>query len=178
LPSNDLPVLGSIAATCDLTGRLRVFDFDRSLASASRDAWDVLEPEIRAISEAYWQQWLRCFADEREWAPLETQKMIDVGCVFLKNRFLDTAGSAWVESIERSVASAYAGGVSTMALLSMINASDRAALKVLMERVDRDDPLASLEPDARLSEPGDLHGWMVPHPPVPAAARRSTWWSS
>jgi methyl-accepting chemotaxis protein len=132
--------LGSVAAQCDIAGRLRVFDFDRSLEHASRDAWDVLEPDIHDISAAYWQQWLRCFADEREWAPMETQKMIDIGCVFLKDRFLNTSGLAWVESIERSVAAAYAGGVTPMALLSMINASDRAALKILMQRVERDDP--------------------------------------
>ncbi|MGJ3648667.1 methyl-accepting chemotaxis protein [Sphingomonas sp. GlSt437] len=134
-----MPVPGTIAAKCDLAARLRVFDFDHSLASASREAWAVLEPAIRDISAAYWQQWLRCFSDERLWAPHETEKMIDLGVVFLRNRFLDTSGLAWVESIERSVAAAYEAGVQPMALLSMINASDRAALKFLIERVERDD---------------------------------------
>ena len=136
---SDLPAPGTIAAKVDLSARLRVFDFDGSLASASREAWSVIEPEIRSISEGYWQQWLRCFADERIWAPHETEKMIDVGCVFLKNRFLDTTGRAWIESIERSVAAAYVGDVSPLALLSMINASDRVALGVLTRKVDRDD---------------------------------------
>ncbi|MES1973157.1 MAG: methyl-accepting chemotaxis protein [Pseudomonadota bacterium] len=134
-----MPAPGTIAAKVDLSARLRVFDFDGSLASASREAWSVIEPEIRSISEGYWQQWLRCFADERIWAPHETEKMIDVGCVFLKNRFLDTTGRAWIESIERSVAAAYVGDVSPLALLSMINASDRVALGVLTRKVDRDD---------------------------------------
>jgi methyl-accepting chemotaxis protein len=137
--ANDLPTPGTMAARIDLASRLKVFDFDGSLATASREVWAILEPEIRAISEAYWQQWLRCFADNRIWAPHETAKMIDIGCVFLKDRFLDTAGRAWVESIERSVAAAYVGDVSSLALLSMINASDRAALDALMRRVDRDD---------------------------------------
>jgi methyl-accepting chemotaxis protein len=137
LSNNDLPVIGTVAAAVDLSARLRVFDFDGSLATASRDAWAVLEPEVREASEAYWQQWMRCFAHERQWAPMETQKMIDVGCDFLRNRFLDTAGRAWIESIERSVAAAYVAGVTPMALLSMINASDRAALDILMRRIDR-----------------------------------------
>ncbi len=136
--TTNLPTPGSIAATIDLPARLRVFDFDGSLATASRDVWTALEPEIAVVSEAYWEQWQRCFAAERTWAQHETGKMIEVGCTFLKNRFLDTGGHAWVESIERSVAAAYAADVSPMALLSMISASDRAALDVLMRRVDRE----------------------------------------
>ncbi len=140
MSSHDLPIPGSVAAKIDLAQRLRVFDFDGTLATASRDAWAVLEPEIHGISEAYWNHWLRCFADERIWAKHETQKMIEIGCDFLRNRFLDTSGRAWIESIERSVAAAYVADVSPMALLSMISASDRAALDVMVRRVDRDDP--------------------------------------
>ena len=139
MSTHDLPQIGSIAAKIDLRARFRVFDVDGSLATASREAWDILQPEIHAISEAYWQQWLRCFADERVWATHETQKMIDIGCDFLRNRFLDTMGIAWIESIERSVAAAYGADVSPMALLSMISASDRAALDVMVRRVGRDD---------------------------------------
>ncbi len=138
--SHALPAIGTVAAAIDLSARLRVFDFDGSLAAASRDVWASLEAEITVVSEAYWQQWLRCFADERTWAPHETAKMIDLGVTFLRNRFLNTSGRDWVESIERSVASAYVGGVTPMALLSMINASDRAALDIVMRRIDRADP--------------------------------------
>src|SRR3569623_2691990 len=107
-----------MAAKVRLSERLRIFDFVGSLAAASRDVWSIIEPEIHAISEAYWQQWLRCFADERIWATHETQKMIDIGCEFLRNRFLDTSGRAWIESIERTVAAAFSADVSPMALLS------------------------------------------------------------
>jgi len=131
-----MPVPGTIAATIDITARLRVFDVDGSLAGNARDTWKVIEPEVKSISEAYWKQWQRCFTEERIWAPHETQKMIDVGCTFLKDRFLDTAGRAWIESIERSVAAAYLGNVSPLALLSMINASDRVALEVITRAVD------------------------------------------
>ena len=132
--------MGTIAADVDLRARLKVFDVDGRLASTSAAVWQILEPDAREVSEAYWRQWLHCFADERVWAPHETEKMIDIGIVFLRNRFLHTGQRDWVESIERSVAAAYAGDVPKMALLSMISASDRAALDVLMRRVDRDDP--------------------------------------
>src|SRR3546814_5792502 len=65
--------------------------------------------------------------------------MVDLGIAFLKSRFFDTYGRTGVESVERSVAAAYAAQVSPIALLSMINASDRAALDALMSRVDRND---------------------------------------
>lgn len=139
LDKNDLPAIGTIAATVDLTARLRVFDFDGTLAPAARAVWEAIEPEVRHISSAFWEQWQRCFAHEREWAPLEAQKMIDIGCEFLRNRFLDFSGHAWVYSIERSVAAAYAAGVTPMALLSMINQSDRAAIEVIIRRVDPSD---------------------------------------
>lgn len=134
-----MPAIGSVAAQIDIAARLRVFDVDGSLASSARETWAMLEPDIRTISEAYWQQWLHCFPEERSWAPMDTQRMIDVGCVFLRNRFLDTSGRAWIESIERSVAAAYKGDASPLALLSMISASDRAALDALMRRLDRAD---------------------------------------
>ncbi|MEN3747132.1 methyl-accepting chemotaxis protein [Sphingomonas sp. HF-S3] len=135
-----MPAPGTLAARIDVRARLAIFDFDNSLVASAREVWDVLEPEMRQVSDAYWQQWLRCFADQRAWAPQETQKMVDVGIVFLRNRFLDTAGHAWIDSIERSVAAAYAAEVPPLALLSMINASDRAALDALMRRVGADDP--------------------------------------
>ena len=145
MSSTDLPTPGSVASAIDLPSRLNAFDFDGSLVGAARDTWDVIAPEVHAISEAYWTQWLRCFADERVWARQETERMIELGCTFLRHRFLETNGRAWIESIERSVATAYQADVSPLALLSMISASDRAALDVLMRRVERtDDRLPTL----------------------------------
>lgn len=122
-----------------MPARMRVFDPDNTLAAASREAWLILEPEVRHISEAYWKQW-RNFGDHRSFATGDTERMIDIGCEFLRARFLETFRYGWIESVERSVAAAYAGGVSKTALLSMISASDRAALEVLMRRVDCADP--------------------------------------
>ncbi|MCD2315402.1 methyl-accepting chemotaxis protein [Sphingomonas sp. IC-11] len=135
-----MPAAGTVARTIDLEARLRVFDFDGTMSRSSRDTWELIEPEIRSISEAYWQQWQRCFDNGRVWAAHETAKMIDLGCEFLRNRFLETRGRAWIESIERSVAAAYEAQVSPLALLSMISASDRAALGVLMNRCGASDP--------------------------------------
>jgi methyl-accepting chemotaxis protein len=66
---------------------------------------------------------------------------------------VSTDGRAWIESVERSVAAAYAADVKPMALLAMINASDRAALDVLLKRMPSDDPrmAAAIDTLMRLS---------------------------
>ncbi|QIG82029.1 chemotaxis protein [Sphingosinithalassobacter tenebrarum] len=134
-----MPAPGTMSRRIDVGSRLHIFDFEGSLIASAREAWETLEPEIRGVSAAYWNQWQRCFSDLGKWAPQDDDKMIDLGIVFLRNRFLNTSEMGWVESIERSVASAYAAQVQPMALLSMINASDRAALEVLTRRLDSGD---------------------------------------
>jgi methyl-accepting chemotaxis protein len=124
----------------DIANRLVIFDTDRTLGTRARDLWAVIEPDVRAISEAYWQQWLACFDDGKIWAPHETQRMIEIGCTFIRDRSLDPSGYAWVESVNRSVVAAYNAQVEPMALLSMISASDRAALNILLARVGAVDP--------------------------------------
>lgn len=135
----DLPEPGSISARVELSARLRVFDFDGDMADNARRVWALLEPDARAIAEAYWRHWQRCFSDTRTWAPHESEKMIELGTTFLRHRFTDTTGRAWIESVERSVASAYAAEVPAMALLAMINASDRAAVDALLRRLPHGD---------------------------------------
>ena len=141
----DMPVIGELAAKIDLSARLKVFDVDGTLQRHAKEVWELIRPDCRVISEAYWKHWQMCFADTRSWAPHENDKMIDIGCTFLEQRFLDPSGRAWVESIERSVAAAYGCDIEPMALLSMISASDRAALNILVERLGSDnDRMADL----------------------------------
>ncbi|MDO7843301.1 methyl-accepting chemotaxis protein [Sphingomonas sp. CA1-15] len=136
-----MPAPGATAAAFDLQSRLRAFDLNGTLLATSREIWPLIEPEIRSVSEGYWRQWQACFDDGRTWGgSAETERMIEIGCAFLRDRFLDTAGRAWIESIERSVAAAYAANVQPMALRSMICASDQVALEVLIRRVPPTDP--------------------------------------
>ncbi|WP_426264278.1 methyl-accepting chemotaxis protein [Sphingomonas sp. PWP1-2] len=135
-----MPAPGTVAATIDIRARLRAFDFDNTLEAAARDVWSVLEADAAEIALAFWAQWRRASPGEKSWQPHEETKMIELGVTFLRNRFCDVSGRAWIESMERSVASGYKEGVSTMALLSMTCASDRAALDILFKRVKGDDP--------------------------------------
>ncbi|KTT70128.1 chemotaxis protein [Sphingomonas endophytica] len=135
-----MPPIGSVAASLDLNARFAVFDLDGQLAASSVAAWGVLREHARGIAAEYWTHWKRCFGNASIFAAHENERMVDLGMAFLENRFLRTRERSWIEAIERGVAAAYAGDVSPMALLSMISASDRAALDVLMTQVPRDDP--------------------------------------
>ncbi|MFC3579329.1 methyl-accepting chemotaxis protein [Sphingomonas hylomeconis] len=135
-----MPVPGTIAATIDMQARLRAFDGDRTLETGGRAVWAILEPHAADLARAFWNQWRLSNPGEPDWQPHHETKMVELGITYLRNRFCDVSGRAWVESMERSVASGYAAGVSTMALLSMTCASDRAAMTVLLKEVPPGDP--------------------------------------
>ena len=140
MPRTELPVPGSVAATIDMHVRVRAFDNDGSLQERARAVWAVIEPDSAEIVASYWAQWSLAHPGQRHWIHLERDQRAELGKTFLRNRFCDLAGRAWVESMERSVAAGYRAGVSTMELLSMTSASDRVALDIVMRRVGTDDP--------------------------------------
>ncbi|MEG3087368.1 methyl-accepting chemotaxis protein [Sphingomonas sp. PB4P5] len=135
-----MPAPGTIAATIDMQARLRAFDGDRTLEARGRAVWIILEPHAAGLARAFWDQWRLSNPGEPDWQPHHEAKMLELGVAYLRNRFCDVSGRAWVESMERSVASGYAAGVSTMALLSMTCASDRAAMAILLRDVPATDP--------------------------------------
>jgi len=138
--SIDLPTPGSIAAGIDIQARIAAFDTDGTLLARAAELWAIIEPDAWEVSDTYWEQWVLENPGERHWIEHERDKRRELGNVYLRHRFCDLSGRTWVESMERSVAAGYKAGVSTMALLSMTCASDRAALTILMRRVPFDDP--------------------------------------
>ncbi|MCP5750457.1 hypothetical protein NL359_35630, partial [Klebsiella pneumoniae] len=63
-------------------------------------------------------------------------RMIELGVAYLRNRFTNLTGHAWVESCERTIALAYANEVPLTAILSMGDAGARTLLSVLRERIE------------------------------------------
>ena len=145
--SNDLPVPGSVAAVIDIQSRLSAFDFDHAVVAACRECWEVLEPEADRIAEAFWLHWDRRFGGD-SWIAQDRRRMVELGVAFLRNRFLNMSERAWIESVERSVAAAFVKSISPMVLLSMVAASDRLALEVLLRRVPSDHPRLAVMIDA------------------------------
>lgn len=136
-----LPPPASIAAAVDLKSRITAFDGgENTLLARARELWTIIEPDAAEIVEAYWAHWRMANPGSAEWTPLETERRITAGVAYLRNRCCNLDGQAWVESLERSVAAAYVAGVSTMEVLAMSCASDRAALNVVMRHVPGDDP--------------------------------------
>ncbi|SFP69159.1 methyl-accepting chemotaxis protein [Sphingomonas rubra] len=142
--SIDLPVPGSISAGIDIDTRIVAFGSDESLVANARALWDVLKEGADEIVEAYWGSWRKSNPGEPEFSPLDQAQRREAGKAYLRNRFCDMAGRAWIESLERAVASAYAAKVPIMEVLAMSCASDGAALRLLMARVPADDPLRTV----------------------------------
>ena len=141
MTATDLPQPTTIAAAIDVSARIRAFDGgDGTLVRCAAALWSIIEPDATVIVEAYWEHWVKANPGKREWTSLESQRRVDAGNAYLKNRFCHLDGRAWVESLERSVASAHAQGISTMEVLAMTCASDRAAMMSLMARLPADDP--------------------------------------
>jgi methyl-accepting chemotaxis protein len=136
-----MPVPASIAAKIDLRSRIKAFDGgENTLVARAAELWTIIEPDAGDIVEAYWGHWRQANPGVAEWTPLENERRITAGITYLRNRFCQLDGLLWVESLERAIASAYAAGVSTMQVLAMSCASDRAALKALRLRLPSDDP--------------------------------------
>lgn len=140
LTDADLPTPGVIAGRIDLPSRIAAFDVDGTLKREARALWAVLEPEATTIIMAYWDQWLVENPGQEHWFRQDQTRLVELGVLYLKNRFCHLDERYWVESMERSVTAGYKAGVKTMSLLSMTCASDRAALALLMTLVTADDP--------------------------------------
>ena len=138
--NKDLPPPGSVAAQLDMGIRLRLFGIDADVKAACRALWAAIEPDIAAVSQAHWNSWHIGVGADQRWAEDDNAKMIATGTEFLRQRYCNIDGRSWVDSVERSVAAMYAADVSPVALRSMICASDRAVLEVVLQRVSRDDP--------------------------------------
>ncbi|WP_232833973.1 MULTISPECIES: methyl-accepting chemotaxis protein [unclassified Sphingomonas] len=140
MPDIALPQPTTIAAGIDLTSRIKAFDGgENTLVSRAAELWSIIEPDAAEVVEAYWGHWRVHNPGAPEWSIHEKERRIAIGITYLRNRFCNLNGRDWIESLERAVASAYAAGISTMEVLAMSCASDRAALKALMTRMSPDD---------------------------------------
>ncbi|WP_210356733.1 MULTISPECIES: methyl-accepting chemotaxis protein [Sphingomonas] len=141
MPDIALPQPTTISASIDLSSRIKAFDGgENTLVSHAAELWSIIEPDAAEVVEAYWDHWRRQNPGAPEWSIHEKERRVAIGITYLRNRFCNLNGREWVESLERAVASAYAAGVSTMEVLAMSCASDRAALKALMNRMSPEDP--------------------------------------
>ncbi len=135
-----LPPPASLAAAIDLRSRIAAFDGgENTLVERAAELWTIIEPDAADIVDAYWAHWRHAHPGAAEWTPLESDRRMQAGVTYLRHRFCHLDGRLWVESLERAVASAYAASISTMEVLAMSCASDRAALKSLMARLPADD---------------------------------------
>jgi methyl-accepting chemotaxis protein len=137
VPTRQLPVAESVSRTIDVQERLRVFDISQADVAAARDLWTVIEPSAREIAATHFQRAQRVGGamslDEN------FDRMIELGYAYLRNRFTDLTGTAWIQSVERTVAAAFSSDVSLTSILSMGDAGARKTMAVLRTEIAEDD---------------------------------------
>ena len=126
-----LPPPESICRTIDLTERLRVFDLGPAEIALAAELWTVIEPEARTIAVAHWERRQRVYGSQMNWAPHDQERMYELAVAYLRNRYTDLAGIAWVQSAERTVASAYAVDVGLTPILAMIDSGGRVTFEIV-----------------------------------------------
>ena len=130
-----LPAAGSIAPTIDLAQRLALFGFVEADLGTCRLMWTIMEPEVRCVGEALWNQWQRCRGDVA-FVGHEREQMIELAIAYLRHRYTAPDRVDWVLSAERTVAGSVRDGVPLTAILSITSAAGSAALEVLGRRYD------------------------------------------
>ena len=128
-----LPEPGSISETLDLSALFTLFDITEADLVNSREMWTIVEPHARMVSEAHWQQWRRFDPARENFLAVQHDRMIELGIVYLRNRFLEPGQLEWVRSAERTVAGAFAANISLTAILSMTSAGGSATLGILAD---------------------------------------------
>lgn len=124
-----LPAPESVSRTIDLQERLRLFNITADDVAAARELWTVIEPEARTIAVAHFDQSQKVRGTDS--LHRDFDRMVELGVNYLRNRFTNLTGSAWVESCERTVATAFQAEVTLTAILSMGDAGARTLLDVL-----------------------------------------------
>ncbi|MDY0959689.1 MULTISPECIES: methyl-accepting chemotaxis protein [unclassified Sphingomonas] len=148
---SDLPPPTAITAGIDIDTLIRTFDGgDGSLVRLAADVWTVIDPRADEVVVAYWEHWRRKNPGQAEWAQMDRERQLTAGRTYLRNRFCHLSGRDWVESLGRAVASAYAADIPPMEVLAMSCASDRIALKIILEEMSADDPRRSVAVDTLL----------------------------
>jgi methyl-accepting chemotaxis protein len=134
-----LPPPESVSKSIDLAERLRVFDLGPAAQQMAREVWSVIEPDAREIAIALWQRRKTVYGDEQNWAPHDQERMYDLAVAYLRNHYTDLGGFAWVQSAERTVASAYAVKVGVTPILAMIDAGSRNVVEKLRRALAKDE---------------------------------------
>ncbi|KQM96537.1 MULTISPECIES: methyl-accepting chemotaxis protein [unclassified Sphingomonas] len=133
MATRQLPAAESVSGTIDLQERLRIFNISEDDVLGSRALWSVIEPEARSIATSHFDQAQRVGALPS--LHTDFDRMVQLGVNYLRNRFTDLTGIAWVQSIERTIATAFSRDVSLTAVLSMTDAGARATFDVLRRAI-------------------------------------------
>ena len=137
--TKQLPPPESMTKTIDLADRLNVFDIAPADLVLAREMWAMIEPDARSIAITIWTRREQLYGSAQNWAPHDRERMYDLAVSYLRNHYTDLNSTAWVQSAERTVASAFAIGVGLTPILAMMDAGGRMTFDILRRELGDND---------------------------------------
>jgi methyl-accepting chemotaxis protein len=122
-----------------IKGRFELFDGNGKLADEAREIWTVFAPQAERIARAFWARYARSPELETALSDAEIDTRAAGTAEFLRLKFNDISGQAWVESARDHVGSAAAEGVSLSSIFSGLSAASAEAHDLLVAAL-ADDP--------------------------------------
>jgi methyl-accepting chemotaxis protein len=103
--------------------RLKLFDEEGTLAAECREIWSLLEPQANEVARAFWR---RYFRSPEVVDPLDESRLDQLAetiVPYIRCRYSDLAGEAWVAMSRDFVAAAAAAGLSLSTLFAALSAA-------------------------------------------------------
>jgi methyl-accepting chemotaxis protein len=122
-----------------IKGRFELFDGNGKLADEAREIWTVFAPQAERIARAFWARYARSPELETALSDAEIDTRAAGTAEFLRLKFNDISGQAWVESARDHVGSAAAEGGSLSSIFSGLSAASAEAHDLLVAAL-ADDP--------------------------------------
>ncbi|HEU0067569.1 MAG TPA: methyl-accepting chemotaxis protein [Sphingomonas sp.] len=127
--------------TIDLADRLYVFDLSPADLVLARELWAMIEAEARNVAITIWTRREQLYGSSQNWAPHDRERMYDLAVAYLRNHYTALDDTAWVQSAERTVASAFSIGVGLTPILAMMDAGGRLTFDILRRQLGDDERL-------------------------------------
>ena len=121
-----------------ISGRFELFDSDGRLAEDAREIWSIFEADPERITRAFWLQHAGLREVGEPIAGAELEERIQRSTEFLKLKYQDIKGQAWVDFARDYVAECAAQGIPLTSIFSGVSAASSEASEVISEATSED----------------------------------------
>jgi methyl-accepting chemotaxis protein len=122
-----------------IRGHFELFDTDGTLADDGREVWSLISNDAESIARAFWTRYAQSPEIGRAIAGAKLDTLSAQVTEFIRVKYTDLAGQAWVDTVRDNVARAAGAGVSLTTIFAGIAAASVEAQNIL-RRALVDDP--------------------------------------